>query len=179
MTSLDQSFKFALLNIRSLWSKSFYISDFISQYGLHFLFLTECWLSSTVLQHLLRLLPQVITFYSPPDNARKGVEWQPSSQIWLNAPNAVLDIPQPLNIWPWPLELNNIFLHWPFIDPLSIILISCLNSLNFYQLLLSIMIILLGDFNLHLNDCSDTSACWPPQCGTSYIGLNVFHFFSC
>lgn len=38
--------KFVLLNIRSLSNKT-YINYFISQLGLHVLFLTKCWLSST------------------------------------------------------------------------------------------------------------------------------------
>lgn len=46
MLSSDQ-LKFALLNIRTLSSKCFYISDFISHYGLDFLLLTECVVSST------------------------------------------------------------------------------------------------------------------------------------
>lgn len=65
--------KLALLNIRSLSSKSFYINDFISQHSLSFLFLTECWLSSTASAILLESSPPNYGFlYSSRQDKRGG-----------------------------------------------------------------------------------------------------------
>ncbi|KAF7650332.1 hypothetical protein LDENG_00127590, partial [Lucifuga dentata] len=63
---------FALLNIRSLTNKSFYINDFISQYGLHMLFLTECWLSSTAAVTLIEASPPDYSFLFSARQGKKG-----------------------------------------------------------------------------------------------------------
>lgn len=62
----------ALLNIRSLSNKTFYINDFISHYGLHFFFLTECWLSSTACTVLIEASPPDYSFLFSARQDRTG-----------------------------------------------------------------------------------------------------------
>ncbi len=152
--------KLALLNIRSLSSKSFYINDFISQHGLSVLFLIECWLSSTASGILLESSPPNYGFlYSSRQDKRGGGVASIFSNNFtcsrsnfgefssfeylasvINSQQSILTV----TIYR-PPEYNSNFLS-EFSDFMCIVLTG-------YD-----RIILLGDFNCHVNNTADVYA---------------------
>ena len=72
LTSSSDDFMFALLNIRSLSSKCWYVNDLISDFGLQFLFLTECWLSSTASATLIEACPPGYSFLFSAREEKRG-----------------------------------------------------------------------------------------------------------
>jgi len=65
--------KFALLNIRSLFNKSFLINDLICAYNLDFLFLTETWLDlANNASALIESAPPNYNFMSSIRSNKKG-----------------------------------------------------------------------------------------------------------
>ncbi len=159
MSSSDD-LKFAILNIRSLPSKSFYINNFISQYDLHFLFLTECWLSSTASATLIEASPPD---YSVLFSARQGKKGGGIATIFSNLFTSTectfgefstfeylaMVIRTGQNVLALPIYRP------PKHNPYFLTEFSELSSL---ALVKYDRVILLGDFNLHINDSSDSRA---------------------
>lgn len=160
LAPLPVDLRCALLNIRSLSSKTFYINDFISHYSLHFFFLTECWLSSTASTVLIEASPPDYSFLfsARQDRTGGGLAVIFSNQFSCTACSlgnytsfeylAILvgSHQRILTLLIYrPPRYNPIFLT-EFSEFLSFTLIK-------YD-----KIVLLGDLNFHVNDVLDTKA---------------------
>ena len=157
----------ALFNIRSLSSKTFYINDFITHYGLHFFFLTECWLSSTASAVLIEASPPDYSFLF---STRKDKTGGGLAVIFFNQfPCMVCSLGNFTSFEYLAMLIGNrqhilalLIYRPPRYNPIFLTEFSEFLST---ALIKHDKIVLLGDLNFHINDILDSKA-------TEFLGLH-------
>ena len=148
---------FALFNARSLSNKTFILNDLITSHKLDFLILTETWLKTGDCSHLIELCPPQYSYFNSPRSTGRGGGLAVAYSNLFKCKHSAIDNFQSFEILMFIINCQN---------PICCISIYRPPKPNnsflaeFSEFLSSIVlnhdrIILVGDFNIHVDDTSN------------------------